>query len=115
MLSLCEAEYNALSETIKHMLYMCKLLTPLGLDSTLPMIIKSDNQSTISLAQAKQQAFHPQTKHINIKVAHLHEAVTTKMIVLVLCPTRQMITDMLTKALPRPKLKELKGLTNLQG
>jgi hypothetical protein len=114
VLSLCEAEYNVLSETVMHMLYMHKLLTPLGLNSTLPTIIKSDNQSAISLAQANQQAFHPQTKHIDIKVAHLCEAIVAKTIVLVHCPTGQMIADMLTKALPRPKLKELKGLSNLQ-
>ncbi|ELR14659.1 uncharacterized protein ACA1_124810 [Acanthamoeba castellanii str. Neff] len=94
---------------VKHVIHYLKAM------STLPTIIKSDNQSAISLAQANQQAFHPQTKHINIKVAHLHEAVVAKMIMLVHCLTGQMITDMLTKALPRPKLEELKGLTNLQG
>jgi hypothetical protein len=43
-------------------------------------IIDCNNQSALALAQANQQAFHPHTKHIN----------------------SQMITDVLTKALPRP-------------
>ncbi len=114
-LSSCEAEYNALSETAKHTLYMCKLLRPLGLNGLILTNIRSDNQSTIALAQASQQAFHPCTKHIDIKVTHLHESVESKMIVLTHCPTGQMIADMLTKALPRPKLDELKGLANLRG
>jgi hypothetical protein len=67
------------------------------------------------LAQANQQAFHPRMKHINIKVSHLHEVVTSKTIVLLHCPTGQMITNMLTKALPQAKLEELRGLVNLCG
>jgi hypothetical protein len=38
-----------------------------------------------------------------------------KTVVLTHCPMGQMIADMLTKALPRPKLDELKGLVNLCG
>jgi hypothetical protein len=111
----CEAEYNVLSETVKHAIYMRKLLQPLRLDASLPTVICSDNQSAIMLAQANQQAFHPHMKHINIKVSHLHEVITSKTVVLLHCPTRQMITNMLTKALPRAKLKELRGLANLHG
>jgi hypothetical protein len=114
-LSSCEAEYNVLSETVKHAIYMHKLLQPLGLDASLPTVICSDNQSAIMLAQANQQAFHPRTKHIDIKVSHLHEVVASKTVVLLHCPTRQMIANMLTKALPRAKLEELRGLANLRG
>jgi hypothetical protein len=67
------------------------------------------------LAQANQQAFHPRTKHIDIKVSHLREVVASKTVVLLHCPTGQMIADMLTKALPRAKLEELRGLANLRG
>ena len=99
-LSSCEAEYNTLSETVKHTIYMHKLLQPLRLNTLLPTVIQSNNQSAIMLTQANQQAFHPRTKHINIKVSHLHEVIASKTIVLLHCPTRQMITNMLTKALP---------------
>jgi succinate dehydrogenase/fumarate reductase cytochrome b subunit len=111
----CEAEYNALSETIKHTLYMCKLLRPLGLDTSLPTTIRSNNQSAIMLAQANQQAFHPHMKHINIKVTHLRKTVAANTVVLLHCPTGQMIADMLTKALPQAKLEELRALANLRG
>jgi hypothetical protein len=114
-LSSCKAEYNALSKTIKHAIYMRKLLWPLGLDASLPTVIRSDNQSAIMLAQANQQAFHPRMKHIDIKVSHLREVVASKTVVLLHCPTGQMIADMLTNALPRAKLEELRGLANLRG
>ncbi len=94
---------------------MHKLLQPLRLNTLLPTVIQSNNQSAIMLTQANQQAFHPRTKHINIKVSHLHEVIASKTIVLLHCPTRQMITNMLTKALPQAKLKELRGLANLHG
>ncbi|ELR23144.1 polyprotein [Acanthamoeba castellanii str. Neff] len=99
-LSSCKAEYNTLSKT--------------------PQQHTTNNHQEQQsechpLTQDNQQAFHPQTKHIDIKVAHIERLSSAKTIMLVHCLTRQMITDMLTKALPRPKLKELKGLTNLQG
>jgi hypothetical protein len=96
----CKAEYNTLSKTVKHTLYMHKLLCPLGLDTLLLMTIRSDNQSAIMLAQANQQAFHLCMKHIDIKVVHLCETVVAKTVVLLHCPTGQMIANMLTKALP---------------
>jgi hypothetical protein len=112
-LSLCEVEYNALSEVVKQVMYICKFFTPLGLDMTIPMKIYSDNQGAITLAHKTQPTFHPCTKHFDIKVQHLHETVATGIIDVEYCPTDQMIADMLTKALSRLKLHHLKTMGNL--
>jgi hypothetical protein len=95
------------------LVHICKPLHPLSLNTSLPTIINSNNQSAILLVQASQQAFHPRMKHIDTKTAH-HEVVAAKTVVFTHCPMGQMIADMLTQALPRPKLK-LKDLVKLCG
>jgi hypothetical protein len=43
------------------------------------------------------------TKHINIKYHYLQEKVASLEIEFKYCPTEQMLADVLTKALPKPK------------
>jgi hypothetical protein len=103
-LSSCEAEYIALSETIKQALYLHKLLAPLGLNKQLPIKIHSDNQGVLVIACETLQSFHPCTKHIDIRV-HLHKSVTTNLVKLTYCPTERMLANILTKPLARQKFK----------
>ena len=48
--------------------------------------------------------FHARTKHIDIRYHYIRELVADKTLVLEYCPTTEMAADLMTKALPRPKL-----------
>jgi hypothetical protein len=64
-LSTTEAEYIALTEAAKEVVWIRKLLIDLGFDITNdPMLIKSDNLSALSLAH--DPSFHMRTKYIKI-------------------------------------------------
>ena len=63
----------------------------------------SDNQSAITLSKGHQ--YHAHTKHINICLFPLHPL--DYQIQPIYCPTADMITDILTKALPSLKVKHL--------
>ncbi len=52
-------------------------------------------------------------KHYNIKLYHMCDCIEEKKIALHYCPTKNMITDMLTKPLPHIKLNHLKQLANI--
>lgn len=106
-LSSCEAEYIALSETVKQALYLHKLLTPLRLNNQLPIKIHSDNQGALAITCETLQSFHPCTKHIDIRVHHLCESVTMNLVKLTYCPTKRMLANILTKPLARQKFESI--------
>jgi hypothetical protein len=112
-LSSCEAEYIALSETVKQALYMRKLLEPLGLNTHVPIEIQSDNQGALAIACEALQSFHPRTKHIDIRVHHLRESVASNLVKLTYCPTERMIADILTKPLAKLKFDRIILIGNL--
>jgi len=67
------------------------------------MLINSDNQSAIALA--KDDRFHAQTKHIDIRYHFIRYAIDTSQITLQYCPTENMTADIFTKPLPSLKVK----------
>jgi len=70
-LSSCEAEYYALSEACKHVLYLNKFLGLLNLKPTIKLIKSySNNTSAITLATTSE-VVHNQVKHLRTKVHHL--------------------------------------------
>jgi len=58
-----------------------------------------DNQGAITIA--KNPVTHARTKHIDIRYHYNHETVQDGIVNLHYCPTEEMITDLLTKTLPR--------------
>jgi len=58
-------------------------------------VIREDNQSAIAIA--KNSVFHARTKHIDVKIHFVKEALSDGSIELIYCPTEQMVADLLSK------------------
>ena len=71
-----------------------------------PTEILEDNQGAI--AMAKNPVGHKRTKHIDIKHHFIRETIQAGTIVLTYCPTKSMVADTFTKALPRDQFKNLR-------
>ena len=67
------------------------------------MTINCDNQGAIALA--KDNKFHSRTKHIDLQYHFIREAVDDGKINVNYIPTEENISDILTKALPKPKFQ----------
>jgi hypothetical protein len=98
-LSTTEAEYMALSAAAREAVWMQRLFMELRFDAADSITINVDNQSCISLA--KNPSFHARTKHIDIRHHFVREKVESGVVDLVFCPTKEMVADVLTKALPK--------------
>lgn len=77
-----------------------------------PVTLHCDNRSAIALA--KDNAYHPRTKHIDIQFHFIREAVDDDKISLVHRRTEDMPADLFTKALPRPRVEHLSALFGLR-
>jgi len=113
-LSSNEAELNALSEGARQALYIRKLCAGIGSPINLPLTLYNDNQGALHIATGVTGIYHGRMKHYTIKVNHLRDTATKKLISLGYCPTQDMVADLLTKALGRVKLHYLKGRLNMQ-
>lgn len=102
-LSSTEAEYMAITQAVKEVLWLRTLFTELGASAHASEISKihTDNQGAIALA--KNRGFHARSKHIDIQYhfirSHINQETGT--IELLYCPTDIMTADVLTKGLPR--------------
>ena len=63
----------------------------------------SDNQSAIALT--KDHQYHAHTKHIDVCFHFICWVIDDGKLRLIFCPTNDMVADLLTKALPSPKVK----------
>ena len=104
-LSSTEAEYIALTQAVKEILWLRTHFSELGAPKHAEEIseISSDNQGAI--APAKNPGFHTQSKHINIQYHFIrkHTDTDTGTITLEYCPTDDMTTYVLTKGLSRAR------------
>ncbi|KRY44405.1 Retrovirus-related Pol polyprotein from transposon TNT 1-94 [Trichinella britovi] len=99
-LSSTEAEYMALSEACKEAMHLKRMIEAItGLCKS--VVLQSDNQSELKLA--KNPVFHARTKHIDIRYHFIREAAERKDVELRYLPTEQMMADVLTKGLFKPK------------
>jgi transposase InsO family protein len=103
-LSTAEAEYMGISETIKELIWIKKLLTDLKI-TDFKTELACDNQSAIQIS--KNPVFHQRTKHIDIRYHFIREKIQEMKIKLYYLPTELMIADLLTKPLPYPRFIEL--------
>ncbi|OJT08525.1 Retrovirus-related Pol polyprotein from transposon TNT 1-94 [Trametes pubescens] len=113
-LSSTEAEYIALTHASKEALWLRYLLADM-LDPDVakhPLALYGDNRSAIALA--KDNVFHPRTKHIDIRFHFIREAVDDGKIALEHRRTEDMPADLFTKALPRPRIEHLSALFGLR-
>jgi hypothetical protein len=110
-LSSTEAEYVAVTNSLKDVIWLRNLLSEIRAPITSPTVILCDNQGAITLTQSNK--FHPRTKHIDIRFHFIREAVENGQVTLSYCPTNAMVADILTKALPRTKVEKFVDMLGL--
>lgn len=101
-LSSTEAEYLALSAILQEAIWLKNLGQELDSDfETTPIKIRCDNQSALALA--KTDGFRARSKHIDVRHHYICDKLEDNTIDLEYIPTKEMVADSLTKAVPGPK------------
>ncbi len=73
-----------------------------------PTVIEEDNQGAI--AMSRNPRFHGRTKHVDIRYHFIRDKVESKEILLKYCPTKNMVADVLTKALRRNSFERFRTM-----
>lgn len=109
-----EAEYIALSEVSKEIVFLKRLLNHMQFYDLveIPVRVFCDNQSAIELA--KNAVFHKRSKHIDIQYHFTRELVAKNEIEIVYLRTDSMLADIFTKALPKIKHNRAIKMLNLE-
>ena len=108
-LSTCEAEYHALTEASKDILYFHTILEELGinLEGKCPKL-RSDNMSAINWATG-EKAPKKRAKHIHTKVHFVRDLVADQQIDISYVPSEENTADVLTKPLGSIKHEVMEG------
>lgn len=112
-LSTTEAEYIAITDAGKEVLWMKKFLKELGIKQE-KFVLYSDNQSAIHLS--KNPSFHARSKHIDVRYHWIRDVLESKQLDLEKIHTDENGADMLTKPLTRDKLmrcQEVAGMDSM--
>ena len=96
-LSTTEAEYIALTEGTKQLVWLRRFLTDLGFDQSQPTSIRSDNLGAITLSH--DASYHARTKHINVTYHFICERVASNEVALTYVRSKENPVDLMTKAL----------------
>ena len=104
-LSSAEAEYMALTETLKLCMYVIMISNFMKIDLPLPFPILCDSQSAIQMA--RNPVSSQRTRHINIRYHYIREQVILGNINIVYLQTDEMLADIFTKPLGKIKFKEM--------
>ena len=102
-LSTTEAKYIAATQATKEIIWLCRHIGEMFQPLKSLTILYSNNQSAIMLT--KNGNYHTRTKHIDIRYHFICFTIDNGSICLLYCPTEDMVTDTLTKALPSIKAK----------
>lgn len=97
--STTEAEYYAVSEAIKEILYLLPIANEVGSPQDLPIKLFGDNQGCIKLAENNQLT--ERSRHIDIKYHFIQEHIEEEKIKLEYVPTQNNVADILTKGLSK--------------
>jgi len=110
-LSTMEAEYMALSDVVKEVVYIRRLIKEIGFSLYVKKAtpIFCDNQSAIVLC--KENMTTQRSKHVDIRFHFSREAQERKLINVIYIPTEKNVADIFTKPLVKDKhIKCVKGL-----
>ena len=110
-LSSTEAEYVAETHAAKEGIWLRTFVKEVVGGDTGPITIMGDNQGAIVLA--KDNKFHAQMKHIDLRYHFIHEAVKKKQVVMKYIPTAENVADIFMKALAKLKYTRFVELLGL--
>ena len=96
-LSTTEAEYIALTEGTKQLVWLRRFLLDLGFDQSHPTSIRSDNLSAITLSH--DATYHAWAKHINVAYHYIREKVASNEATLIYIKAKENPADLMTKPL----------------
>lgn len=99
-LSTTEAEYIAVTDACKEILWMKRFLQELGLKQE-KYTLFCDNQSAIHLS--KNPSFHSRSKHIDVRYHWIRDVLEEKLLHIEKIHTDENGSDMMTKILPKKK------------
>ena len=105
-LSSAEAEYMAACAAVQEAIHLRLLMRDLGFEQKGATVIYEDNQGCIALSE--NPMFHKRTKHIDIRYHFIRERVASGEVVLKYVATEHQLADLLTKALPKPRVLALR-------
>lgn len=111
-LSTTEAEYVSAVAASQEILWLRNLFTELGFNITEGLPLCIDNQSALSVA--KNPEHHGRMKHLDLRFYWLRKVVASGQITLRYVPTASMPADVLTKALGRNKVVEMREMLGLR-
>lgn len=103
-LSTAEAEYIALSEAIRELLWIVQILKDLNVNFEEPITIFEDNQAAIKMTVAHIT----RSKHIDIRYHFIREKVQENFVKIKYIESREQLADIFTKPIPYPRLAYLK-------
>ena len=111
--STVEAEYIALAECTKQVLWIRQMIIELNdMDPTDTTTIHQDNQGTIQLAS--NAVVSSRSKHIDIRYHMIRDEIKKGTIQLSYLQTDEMIADVMTKSLPKEKFEEMRHKLKLR-
>jgi len=106
-LSSCEAEYVAMTSAATQALWLSRLLADLLGRKVETVELRVDNKSAIALA--KNPVFHDRSKHIRVKQHFIRDCIEEGSIRTEYIPTADQLADILTKALGKAKLEDMRS------
>ena len=109
-LSTTEAEYIAVTEACKELLWMKKFMHELGVNQE-RYVLFCDSQSAIHLS--KNPTFHSRSKHIELRYHWIRDVLENKILILEKVHTNENGSDMMTKVLPPAKLAVCRKIAGL--
>lgn len=111
-LSSTEAEYIALSSTVKDVLWIQQIINEMNKTHIACTVIYGDNTSAIKIGNT--EAFRERTKHIDVRYHHIRQQILDGKISLAHVSTEKMAADMLTKGVNGPKTNTCAVLMGLK-
>ena len=106
-LSTTEAEFVAITEATKDVLWVTYFLTELGIEYDTPQI-HSDSQS--ALEWSKNASHHQRNKHVALKYFFIRDAVRDRLVRLGYISTKDNVADILTKPTTRAIFTHLRPM-----
>ncbi|KXJ62395.1 hypothetical protein RP20_CCG013186 [Aedes albopictus] len=112
-LSSMEAEYTALSEACKELIWIRRLLEDMSCKQEGPTVMFEDNMSCINFVEVERQS--RRSKHIDTRMHFTRELVENGIAVLQHCVSENMTADLLTKPVGSIKQKKFSSAMGLVG